>query len=72
MCPSWTPSCPPAEKILADAGHTQALQKTREEYRKYQEAALSPVEQAYLETIKETGEAVKQELKRKETSSPDP
>lgn len=62
-------------KILADAGsvsHTQAIQKAREEYRKYQEATLSPVEQAYLETIKETGEAVKQELKKKKTSFPDP
>ena len=36
-----------------------------EEYHKYQEATLSPVEQTYLETIKETGEAVKQELKKK-------
>ena len=43
-----------------------------EEYHKYQEATLSPVEQTYLETIKETGEAVKQELKKKKTSSPDP
>ena len=55
-------------KVLADAesvSHTQALHEARGEYRKYQEATLSPVEQAYLETIKQTGEAVKQELKKK-------
>ncbi len=52
----------------ADAGsvsHAQALEKAREEYRKYQAATLSPVEKAYLETVKEAGKAVKRELKKK-------
>jgi hypothetical protein len=43
------------EKILNDAGkisHEQALDKAKEEYKKYQVKTLSPVEQHYLETIK--------------------
>jgi hypothetical protein len=43
------------EKVLNDAGkisHEQALEKAKEEYRKYQVKTLSPVEQHYLETIK--------------------
>jgi len=55
-------------KVLTDAGsvsHRQAIQKAQEEYRKYQSATLSPVEKAYLETVKETGKAVQQELKKK-------
>lgn len=56
-------------KILTNAGsvsHAQALQKAREEYRKYQEATLSPVEEAYLETVKATSKTVKRELKKKQ------
>jgi hypothetical protein len=34
--------------------HTQALEKATAEYRKYQNNTLSPVEKAYLETLKET------------------
>ncbi len=55
-------------KILADAGsvsHAQALEKAKAEYRKYQAATLSPVEEAYLETVKEAGKTVKRELKKK-------
>lgn len=55
-------------KVLTDAGsvsHRQAIQKAQEECRKYQSATLSPVEKAYLETVKETGKAVQQELKKK-------
>ena len=43
------------EKVLQSAGsisHEQAVEKALVEYRKYQEKALSPVEQAYLDTIK--------------------
>ncbi|WP_251616749.1 virulence RhuM family protein [Senimuribacter intestinalis] len=43
------------EKVLQGAGtvsHTQAIEKAREEYRKYQVQNLSPVEEAYLESIK--------------------
>ena len=45
------------EKILQSAGsisHEQAVEKALSEYRKYQVKTLSPVEQAYLETIKST------------------
>ncbi len=50
------------EKLLEDAGkvsHAQAIKKAKEEYKKYQVENLSPVEKAYLETIKEIGETVK-------------
>lgn len=43
------------EAVLSSAGeisHTQALEKAKQEYRKYQKQNLSPVEEAYLETIK--------------------
>lgn len=53
-------------KVLADAGsvsHAQAKEKAKEEYRKYQAATLSPVEEAYLETVKKTGEAVRRKLR---------
>ena len=51
-------------KLLEGAGtvsHRQALEKAKAEYRKYQEITLSPVEQAYLESVKE----VAKELKKK-------
>jgi hypothetical protein len=43
------------EKLLTDAGsisHRQAMEKAKAEYRKYQVKTISPVEQAYLNTIK--------------------
>ncbi|MBP3458649.1 MAG: virulence RhuM family protein [Lachnospiraceae bacterium] len=43
------------EKVLQGAGtisHAQAIQKATEEYRKYQTQNLSPVEEEYLESIK--------------------
>ena len=43
------------QKLLDNAGsvsHQQAVDKATEEYRKWQENTLSPVEEAYLETIK--------------------
>ncbi len=55
-------------KILADAGsvsHTQAFEKAKAEYRKYQAATLSPVEEAYLETVREADKTIKRELKKK-------
>ena len=51
-------------KLLEGAGtvsHKQDLEKAKAEYRKYQEITLSPVEQAYLESVKE----VAKELKKK-------
>lgn len=51
-------------KLLEGAGavsYRRALEKAKAEYRKYQEITLSPVEQVYLENIKE----VAKELKKK-------
>jgi hypothetical protein len=49
-------------KLLTGAGkvsHDQAMKKAKEEYRKYQEITITPVEQAYLDTIKKAGESAK-------------
>ena len=43
--------------------HAQAMEKASAEYRKYQNNTLSPVEEAYLETIKETAKTVKKNAK---------
>lgn len=43
------------EALLSGSGsvsHQQAMDKAREEYRKFQVRELSPVERAYLDTIK--------------------
>ena len=50
------------EKLLEGAGtvsHKQAMEKAEQEYRKYQVENLSPVEEAYLETIRETEKLAK-------------
>ncbi len=52
-------------KLLTDSGsvsHKQALEKAKSEYRKYQEITLTPVEQAYLESIKEVAKEVKKKF----------
>ena len=44
------------EQLLSDAGsisHQQAIEKAEKEYRKYQVKTISPVEQAYLDTVKQ-------------------
>ena len=49
-------------KLLTGSGsvsHKQALEKAKSEYRKYQEITLTPVEKAYLESIKEVTKEVK-------------
>lgn len=49
-------------KLLTGAGsvsHKQALEKAKAEYRKYQVITLTPVEKAYLESIKEVSKEVK-------------
>jgi hypothetical protein len=56
------------ESVLQNAGlisHEQAVEKALTEYRKYQVKTLSPVEQAYLETIKSTEKAISKQRKRK-------
>ncbi len=52
------------EDVLTDAGkvsHAQALAKAKSEYQKYQVQNLSPVEEAYLQNIKQ----IEKEAKRK-------
>lgn len=52
------------ESLLTDAGkvsHAQALEKAKKEYQKYQVQNLSPVEEAYLQNIKQ----IEKEAKRK-------
>lgn len=49
-------------KLLDGAGkvsHQQAMEKAQTEYRKYQAQTLSPVEEAYLETVKSLEKTVK-------------
>ena len=44
---------------VGSVSHKQALEKAKSEYRKYQEITLTPVEKAYLESIKEVSKEVK-------------
>ncbi|MBU1122448.1 MAG: virulence RhuM family protein [Candidatus Omnitrophica bacterium] len=56
------------EKLLYDAGgvsHKKALDKAELEYKKYQEKTLSPVEKAYLDTIRIAREKVEKKTKDK-------
>ena len=49
-------------KILSDSGrvsHAQAIKKAKEEYQKYQVTTISPVEDAYLKTVKVAAKAAK-------------
>ena len=50
-------------KVLSDGGrvsHAQAMKKAKEEYQKYQATTISPVEDAYLKTVKMAAKAAKQ------------
>ncbi len=52
------------EELLKDAGkisHSMAMSKAESEYRKYELKTLSPVEQAYIETIKQINQKAKKE-----------
>lgn len=54
------------EKLLECAGtvsHKQAMDKAEREYRKYQAETLSPVETAYLETIRKTEKMAKKKAR---------
>ncbi len=49
-------------KLLTGFGkisHDEAMKKAKEEYKKYQAVTLSPVERAYMETIKDAGMSAK-------------
>ena len=53
------------EKLLENAGsvsHEKAIEKAEQEYRKYQVRTLSPVEKAYLDTIKTLDKEAKENL----------
>ncbi len=54
-------------KLLQGAGkvsHAQAITKAKSEYRKYQEKTLSPVEEAYIATIKSLEKEAKKNSKK--------
>ena len=54
------------EKLLTDAGkvsHMQAMEKAKQEYQKYQVQNLSPVEEAYLQTIKQVEQSIKKKAR---------
>ena len=54
------------EPLLVGAGkvsHTAAILKAEKEYRKYELRTLSPVEQAYMDTIKQLNKSAKDESK---------
>jgi hypothetical protein len=44
--------------------HTAAISKAESEYRKYELRTLSPVEQAYLDTIKHLNKEAKKTLNK--------
>lgn len=55
-------------KILAGSGsvsHDQAMKKAKDEYRKYQEITLSPVEEEYLKSIRGVEKEVKKHSRKK-------
>ena len=54
--------------VLNNAGkmsHNKAISKATKEYRKYQAKTLSPVEEAYLDTIKTVQKKVAKKIKQK-------
>lgn len=58
-------------ELLTDAGsvsHEAAMEKAHAEYRKYQQKTLSPVEEAYLQSLKAAEKEVKAETKKEKKS----
>lgn len=56
------------EPLLEGAGkisHKQAVDKANREYKRFLQQNLSPVEEAYLQTIKEIGKKAKKKTKEK-------
>ena len=55
-------------KLLVGSGkvsHDEAMKKAKEEYKKYQLITLSPVEKAYMETIKDVNDSAKKNIHKK-------
>lgn len=62
-------------KLLEGAGsvsHKEAMEKAKAEYRKYQEMTLSPVEEAYLDSIRQAAAEVKKSLKGNSNKKEEP
>ena len=56
------------EKVLIGAGsvsHNQAIEKAKDEYKKYQVKTISPVEKEYLETLKVISNKIDDKTKNK-------
>lgn len=56
-----------SEKLLIGAGsvsHNQAVEKAKLEYKKYQVKTISPVEQEYLNTLKEISGKIEKKDKK--------
>ena len=56
------------KEMLTDAGkisHDQAMRKAKEEYRKFQQAALTPVDKAYLNSLKAIGKKAEKRVKER-------
>ena len=54
------------EKLLVGAGtvsHNKAIQKAKDEYRKYQVKTISPVGKEYLETLKTISNKIDDKVK---------
>ncbi len=47
--------------------HVQAMEKATAEYKKYQVQNLSPVEEAYLDSIRKLNSEAKKKAKRSDT-----
>lgn len=55
------------EKILVGSGtisHQKAIEKAKEEYRKYQVKTISPVEKEYLESLKKISNQIEEKIKK--------
>lgn len=54
-------------RLLENSGkisHNEAMKKAKSEYRKYQENTLSPVEEAYMNTIRDVNNVAKKEVRK--------
>ena len=52
------------QPVSGKVSHTAAISKAESEYRKYELRTLSPVEQAYLDTIKQLNKDAKEKNRK--------
>ena len=57
----------PQDAIAGTVSSAQALEKAQDEYRKYQAQTLSPVEEAYLDTIRSLESTAKKKSREKKS-----